>query len=133
MWHSRYSPQPPVEAGFKALRDHGRYPINHLVVVKDEILDANPGLAADLFDAFSRSKRAYVEALKGGSIDMPTPTDEVYRRVMESTRKDPLPYGIEPNQQVLENFIQDVVEQGIIDRPVGVHELFHAETHRLVG
>ena len=51
-----------AEAGFKALRDRGHYPINHLIVVRDEILDANPGLAADLFDAFARSKRSYVEA-----------------------------------------------------------------------
>jgi len=122
-----------AEAGFKALRDRGHYPINHLIVVRDEMLDANPGLAADLFDAFARSKRSYVEALKGGRLETPTPTDEVYRRVMESTGKDPLPYGIAPNRQVLEGFVQDLVEQGIIDRPVAIHDLFHPETHSLVG
>ena len=122
-----------AEAGFKALRDRGHYPINHLIVVKDEVLDAHPGLAADLFDAFAHSKRRYVEALKGSRLEAPTPTDEVYRRVMESTGKDPLPYGIGPNQQVLEGFVQDLVEQGIIDRPVALHDLFHPETHSLVG
>jgi len=122
-----------AEAGFKALRDRGHYPINHLIVVKDEVLDAHPGLAADLFEVFAHSKRRYVEALKGSRLEPPTPTDELYRRVMESTGKDPLPYGIGPNQQVLEGFVQDLVEQGIIDRPVALHDLFHPETHALVG
>lgn len=122
-----------AEAGFRALRDHGHYPINHLIVVKDETLEANPGLAADLFDAFARSKRAYVEALKAGRVDAPTPTDGFYRKVMELTGKDPLPYGIGPNLQVLEGFMEDAVLQGIVDRPVGLRELFHPETRELVG
>ena len=50
--------------------------------------------------------------MKGGRLETPTPTDEVYRRVMESTGKDPLPYGIAPNRQVLEGFVQDLVAAG---------------------
>ena len=122
-----------AEAGFTALREHAHYPINHLIVVKDEILDAHPGVATDLFDAFARAKRGYVEALKSGRIEASTPADDVYRRVMEITGKDPLPYGIEPNRQVLEGFLQDLAVQRIIDRPVGVDELFHPETRSLVG
>src|SRR5947209_1429053 len=35
------------EAGFEALRERGHYPINHLVVVKDELLQSQADLAAD--------------------------------------------------------------------------------------
>jgi len=49
------------EAGLEALAARGHYPINHAVVVKDELLAARPGLAADLFEAFAESKRRYVE------------------------------------------------------------------------
>ena len=35
------------EAGFRALRERGLYPINHTVVVKDELLAAHPDLAAE--------------------------------------------------------------------------------------
>ena len=52
------------EAGFEALRQSGHYPINHTVVVKDELLSAHPGLAADIFDAFARAKEIYVRRLK---------------------------------------------------------------------
>ena len=122
-----------AEAGFRALRDRRLYPINHLIVVKDEVLDAHSGLAADLFEAFARAKRQYVEALKRDRVEAPTPTDELYRRVMEITGADPLPYGIVPNLEVLEGFLRDLVRQGIIDRPIRVDALFHPETRGLVG
>jgi 4,5-dihydroxyphthalate decarboxylase len=122
-----------ADAGWRALRDRGFYPINHLIVVKDEVLSANPGLAADLFDAFARAKREYVDALRHGRIVAPTLTDQLYRRVMEITDADPLPYGIAPNLPVLEGFVTDLVRQRIIDRPVNVNTLFHPETRALVG
>src|SRR5437870_10619751 len=50
-------------AGFEALRQRGHYPINHTVVVKDELLNANADRAADIFDAFAEAKRVYVERL----------------------------------------------------------------------
>ncbi len=122
-----------AEAGLRALRDRGLYPINHLIVVKDEILDAHPGLAADLFDAFARAKREYVGALMRGLIGAPTPADGIYLRVAEITGADPLPYGIAPNLPVLEGFMRDLVRQGIVDRPIRVETLFHPETRELAG
>lgn len=121
------------EAGFAALRAHGHYPINHTVVVKDELLAAHPDLAADLFEAFAASKRRYVERLKAGAIDKPTAMDEMHRRVMEITGKDPLPYGIEPNRGPLEELIASAKEQGIIGRKLAVEELFPAAARTLVG
>ena len=112
------------EAGFDALRTSGHYPINHTVVVKDELLDAHPNLAADLFNAFTEAKRLYVERLKNGQIAAPTKTDERYRRVMDITGADPLPYGIEPNRRMIEAVIQYAREQGIINRTLTVDELF---------
>ena len=46
------------EAGFEALRTRGHYPINHLMVVKDELLEAHPELAADIFSALSPRRSA---------------------------------------------------------------------------
>lgn len=118
-----------VEAGFGALRERGLYPINHLVVVRDELLAQCPGLAADVFDAFARAKQLYVDRLRTGTIGSPTATDAMYRRVMEVTGADPLPYGIEPNRAVLERLLRHAVDQRIIERPPSVDELF-AETTR---
>jgi 4,5-dihydroxyphthalate decarboxylase len=119
------------EAGFEALRRRGHYPINHTVVVKDELLSARPELAPEIFDAFAQAKRLYVERLRSGRIEKPTPVDAVHRRVMEITGKDPLPYGIAPNRHALEEAIRSALEQGIITRPVAVEELFPRNTHSL--
>jgi ABC-type nitrate/sulfonate/bicarbonate transport system substrate-binding protein len=120
----------PQQAGLESLRTHGLYPINHTVVVKDDLLAANPDLAKDLFDAFAEAKRQYVERLKQGAIAEPTATDKLFQKVMDVTG-DPLPYGIEPNRKVLEALISRSVEQGIITRPFSVDELFAAGTHSL--
>ncbi|MGW1208922.1 ABC transporter substrate-binding protein [Streptomyces sp. NPDC002499] len=115
------------EAGFTALRERGLYPINHLVVVRDELLAERPELAADVFDAFARAKQKYVDGLRTGAGD--SPTDRMYRRVMEESGADPLPYGIETNRHVLEQLMRHAVDQRILQRALPLEELF-AETTR---
>jgi 4,5-dihydroxyphthalate decarboxylase len=112
------------EAGFEALRGRGLYPINHTVVVKDALLEANPDLASDLFHAFVEAKRPYLDRLAAGTVEQPTADDAVFKRVMEMTGGDPLPYGLEPNRTMVETVIQYAFEQGIITRPVAVESLF---------
>ena len=48
-----------TDAGLAALKARGHYPINHLIAVKDEVLDANPELA----DRHFRGLRTIEEAL----------------------------------------------------------------------
>ncbi|MEO5700098.1 MAG: ABC transporter substrate-binding protein [Casimicrobiaceae bacterium] len=121
-----------LEAGLDALRERGHYPINHTIVVKDELLEARPDLAADVFDAFARAKRVYLERLAAGRIEDPTKIDELHRRVLAITG-DPLPYGIAPNRAVLEELVGSAREQGIINRPVAIDELFARGTRDLVA
>jgi 4,5-dihydroxyphthalate decarboxylase len=120
------------EAGLAALRTRGHWPINHLVVIKDALLAENPALAADVFEAFAAAKRGYVARLKAGPIEQPTGVDKLHQRVAEIIG-DPLPYGIEPNRQVLEELVRHAVAQGIIARPVAVDDLFAPATRHLVG
>ena len=122
-----------AEAGFAALRDQGHYPINHLIVVKDEVLAAHPEIGPALVQAFAESKRRYVERLRAGTIEKPSAVDAMHSRVMAITGADPLPYGIEPNRRMLEQAIASAVEQGIIERPVALEALFPANTHALVA
>ena len=120
------------EAGFDALRERGLYPINHTLVVRDDVLTSNPDLAPDIFNAFTEAKQLYVQRLATGEVEQPSESDALYRKVMEAFG-DPLPYGIEPNRRMLEAVIRHSLEQGIISRPVSVDELFPRNTHGLVG
>ncbi|MEX2291589.1 MAG: ABC transporter substrate-binding protein [Mycobacteriales bacterium] len=121
----------PLEAGLAALQARGHYPINHLVVVRDELLDARPELAADVFDAFARAKGIYVDRLRAGAIETATATDRMHLRVMELTGADPLPYGLEPNRAVLEQLVRSAVDQRILDRTVALEDVFAPTTHGL--
>jgi 4,5-dihydroxyphthalate decarboxylase len=121
------------EAGFLALRERGFYPINHLVVVRDELLAARPGLAASLFEAYAESKRRYVTALAAGTIAEPGPADRMYQRVAQITGADPMPYGIAPNQAMIDQLIRYAVDQKILDEPVAARDIFAAGTHDLTA
>jgi 4,5-dihydroxyphthalate decarboxylase len=123
-----------AEAGFDALRGRGLYPINHLVVVKDELLHARPHLAADVFEAFAEAKNLYVERLRGGAIEAPDATDRMYQRVLEMTGgEDPLPYGIAPNRPMIEQLVDHAVTQRILERPFAVESLFAESTRDLTA
>jgi 4,5-dihydroxyphthalate decarboxylase len=121
-----------LEVGLTAFREHGYYPINHLVVIKDELLQAHPGLATEVFNLFMESKRLYLAALKAGRIEQPDQADKLHQRLME-TMEDPLPYGIEPNRAIIEELIENAVTQGIIDHKVNIEDLFAPETRHLIG
>jgi 4,5-dihydroxyphthalate decarboxylase len=109
----------PEEAAIRALRDRAFYPINHLVVVKDSVLQRYPEVAHAVFDAFTEAKQRYVAQLRDGSA-----TDRVYSRVLQTTGADPLPYGIEPNRAMLEQLMEYALAQRILTRPVDIDGLF---------
>lgn len=111
----------PEEAAISALRERGFYPINHLVVVKDEVLQRYPDVAHAVFDAFTEAKQRYVARLRDGAL-----TDPVYSRVLATTGGDPLPYGVEPNRAMLERLMEYALDQRILTRPVDIDDMFAA-------
>ena len=117
-----------TEAAFAALRERGLYPINHLVVVRNELLEQYPDLAPALVEAFTVAKNQYVERLGNDGITAPTATDQLYRRVLETIAGDPLPYGIDANRGVLQTLMRYAVDQRILAAPVPVESLFAAGT-----
>jgi len=99
------------EVGLEALRARGHYPINHLVVVKDELLEHAPAI----FAAFEQAKDAYVESGR---------LDPLHARVQEITGSDPLPYGVEANRATIDELIEHALRQKILTRQPNVEELF---------
>lgn len=122
----------PLEAGLRAFEERGHWPINHLIVLRDEVLAEAPQVAEALFHAFAESKRLYLDDLRAGRIEAPTAIDRLHLRLMERMG-DPLPYGIEPNRGVLGDLIGHATAQGILRRPVGVDEVFAPSTRSLAG
>jgi 4,5-dihydroxyphthalate decarboxylase len=118
---------------FQRLQQARYYPINHLLVIKDTVLEAYPNLAVELFEAFGAAKRPYLERLRNGQIGAPSAADKMHARVLEITGSDPLPYGIEPNRAMLETLIGYAHEQHILPRVCPVEQLFAAPTSKLIA
>jgi 4,5-dihydroxyphthalate decarboxylase len=110
------------EAGFAYYRKTGIYPVNHTVVVHDDLLAENPDFAQALFDALNASKDAYVNSLD--SITDPKPADELAIALRDGTGGDPFRNGVEPNRKALEALVQFAYEQHITPQKFSVEELF---------
>ncbi len=121
-----------LDAGISVYQRDGYYPINHLIVVRDEVLEVYPKVAIAVFNAFAEAKNLYLDRLRAGTIENPSKTDQLYARIMEISG-DPLPYGIEPNRQVLENLIGHAMTQKILRKPVEVDAIFAPETRELIA
>ena len=80
-------------------RRSGVYPINHIVVVKDALLAAHPGLADELMRLFLASRKL---------------------------ADDTVPYGIDANRPAIELLMRYASEQGLIPHAFSVDELFAA-------
>lgn len=93
----------------------GVYPINHTVVIKDSLLQANPNLAGDLYEAFSEAKEAFM--LSGQP-------DEELTKVRAIVGNDPLPYGIDPNRKALEMIVQFARDQHILSAALTPDDMF---------
>ena len=122
----------PFAAAVAALKGRGLYPINHTVVVRDDLLAENPDVAIQVFNAFAESKNRYVDELKAGRVTDLGRVDKVHLAALDMM-DDPLPYGIDPNRDTLERLIGHAVTQKIIPEAVGVEHLFAAPTRDLVG
>jgi len=110
------------QAGFAYYRRTGIYPINHAVVVRNDILAADPGLAAALVALFEAAKAPYLAQLASGA--PLSPGDETAREVSRLVGGDPFPYGIAANRRAIEAIVDFAVDQQVIPRKLGVAELF---------
>jgi 4,5-dihydroxyphthalate decarboxylase len=118
-------------AGFAYFRKTGVYPINHGLVVKDSLLTAEPGLAADLFHAFQEAKKIYLARLDAGKNLSPADETAIALRQVVG---DPFPLGVNngPNRKALEMIVQFAVDQKVIPRKFSIEELFAPGTLNLL-
>jgi 4,5-dihydroxyphthalate decarboxylase len=104
-------PDPEAAARQWAAR-HGGMPLNHMVVVKDQISKAQPEIVQEIYRLLRESKNA---------ANLPA----------SDTALDPLRFGVEPNRRALETIIDYSLRQKLIPRRFSVDELFDDTTRAL--
>jgi 4,5-dihydroxyphthalate decarboxylase len=102
------------------------WPIMHVIVVQKRVLDDNPWVARNLFNAFVESKRRSLERIFDPAVSRyPLPWLPTYARKMQDMfGGDTFPYGIEENRPTFEQFLRYTYEQGIAKRHVKPEEIF---------
>ncbi|GAA5148261.1 ABC transporter substrate-binding protein [Microbacterium pseudoresistens] len=121
----------PDDAAAESVETTGVFPINHLVVIRDELLAEHASLAEAVFTDFATAKRGYLEQLADGRGD--TRQDRVLRRVAQITGADPLPYGIDENRTTLNALIEHAMSQHIIRSAPALDAVFEPSTFGLIG
>lgn len=107
-------------------RRTGIFPIMHFLAIRRDVLDDNPWVAVNLQEAFEEAKRRSVARMldpQASRFPMAWTTHSA-EAAAELFGGDPFPYGVEPNRPTLENFLRYAEEQGLIDRPLAVEDLF---------
>jgi len=94
-------------------RRTGLFPLNHLVVVKDSLLQEHPWFAEALYAALKESKAKTFAAEPDAKIGGAGVVDG-----------EPLPYGITNNRKTLDALIDMCVDQKVLRRRPSIEELF---------
>jgi 4,5-dihydroxyphthalate decarboxylase len=103
-------------------RKTGVYPINHMVVIKDDLLQQDKTLAGRVSQAFEQAKQVFLRRLDGGQ--GLSPEDEALAKRRGLVGDDPIPYGIRPNRPTLEAIIRFAQDQHILSKAVAPEEIF---------
>ncbi|HEX2728035.1 MAG TPA: ABC transporter substrate-binding protein [Beijerinckiaceae bacterium] len=104
------------------------WPIMHIIAMQKHIVDENPWIARNLYNAFQESKRRSLERLLDPAVSRyPLAWVPQYARKMRDMFDgDPFPFGIEENRPTLEQLALYAYQQGIAHRQAKPEELFPA-------
>jgi 4,5-dihydroxyphthalate decarboxylase len=103
-----------LEADRAAYQQDGIVPIDHCIVIKDELLAAHPWLAEALYRGFVAARQAFFAANPGANVGAASVVGD----------GDPLPYGFEANRKGIDLATQLSLEQKIIDKAYRAEELY---------
>ena len=108
----------------------GLFPIMHLIVVKKEIYDAHPWMAASLYKAFVEAKtlcQASIYKLVTLTYMVPW-VEKLYLDVVDLMSHDYWAYGYASNRKTLEAFAQYAFEQRIVSKQIDPEDFFCPST-----
>lgn len=114
----------PKEAEIDYYKRSGIFPIMHLVVVKNVILEKNPWVAVSLLQAFQKSKEICYERMKDPRNFALVWVKELMQEQRAIFGSDPWPYNIEDNRKALEAVIRYEYDQGMIKKKPQIEDLF---------
>ncbi len=109
-------------------KETGFFPINHVLVIKKEIVDKNPWVVPNLMSAFEKAKQMALDTLDGDNSILSSPwIASLLEEQYSLLKRDMFPYGLEANRKELETHIGYLHDQGLISRVMALDEIFASE------
>ena len=102
------------------------WPIMHIIAMQKQILDENPWVARNLFNAFNESKRRSVERMLDPAVSRyPLAWVPSYAaRMLDTFGGDPFPFGIDENRPTWEQMLLYTYQQGIAHKHMTPENIF---------
>ncbi len=126
----------PQQAATEWYRRTHLFPIMHTLGIRRSLAERHPWLPSAVVKAFERAKAVALARLGDTSatkVTLPF-VEEQLRAARDLMGEDFWPYGLEPNQHVLQQFLRRHHEEGLSSRLLAPEELFHPaslETHKI--
>lgn len=109
-------------------RKTGIFPIMHLTVIKNDLLERHPWVARSLLKAFEQAKQLSYRRMQDPR-RYPLAWGMLLREEQEEILgPDPWVYGLEKNRNNLETFLDYAVDQELAPTRFAAEELFHPST-----
>lgn len=109
-------------------RRTGVIPPNHIIVVKEKLLQEHPWVALELYKAFQRSKDvAYERARELRSTALLFGGNDLEEQA-SIFGDDPYQLGVRANRKMLDIAVQGCLAQGLIEKKFATEEVFHSTT-----
>src|SRR5690606_32101432 len=102
----------------------GILPFHGTIVIKDEVVEQNPELPRQLYDAFVQSRNSYLQRLRTSGAE--TAEDRKMLEMMALTNGHPLPYGLVANRKAVHALCRYAVQQSLIAPDTNIDDLFYA-------
>jgi len=106
-------------------RKTGIFPIMHVNVIRQEIVDRYPWVATNLVKAFEQAKQLAYKRVANPRMTPLAWVRTAFEEEREVLGPDPWAYGLgEANRKNLETIVRYTHQQGLIGRPMPLEELF---------
>jgi 4,5-dihydroxyphthalate decarboxylase len=119
----------PIAASAEYYGRTGFFPIMHCIALRREVYENDPWLVGSLIEAFTASRDlAYADLTFSGSSRTMLPWEEEWFAQARAALGDGYwRYGVESSAHELAAMVRYLQEQGLIDRPLGLDEIFPPE------
>ena len=115
----------PAAEEARYFKKYGYFPIMHVVVFRDEVLNKSPGLAQAVFEAFERSSHMARERWDDPNWSILAWGRQALERQEKVLGNEIWLNGLETNLDNLTWFIEQSYDQGLLGKPIHPSKLFH--------